>query len=223
MNSLQVIGLTHDLTKAWSIPKFPAANVGALLDGHWRNVAAVTKANQVVFDGLRTLAQHDRGLLKSTVGDYTQVTSDVLAGTTVQERATKQIEGAGQIYASGVARFLELSEIATKINVSAIDIFNARVVEGFDELKALFTGRAAPTPMRDTAPSITADPIGVTDEVSLIENDAVPLTATAAPRSAPRTAPRPAKAASRLARASRPASKKTPRVGKAAGRRTLRK
>ena len=62
MNSLQVIGLTHDLTKAWSIPKFPAANVGALLDGHWRNVAAVTKANQVVFDGLQALG--------SLCGDY---------------------------------------------------------------------------------------------------------------------------------------------------------
>ena len=78
---------------------------------------------------------------KSTVDDYTKVTSDVLTGTSVEERATKQVEVAGHIYASSVARLLELSDIAVKTNVSAMDILNVRVTEVFDEFRALFAGR----------------------------------------------------------------------------------
>jgi phasin family protein len=187
-------------------------------------VAAFTKANQVVFDGVRTLAQHNRELFTSTVGDYTQVTSDVLTGTSVQQKAMKQIEGAGRIYASSVALLNELSDIAVKTHVSTMDIFNARVTEGFDELKAMFTGRGAPTPVGITATS-TAAPIDVVDQVTLIENafDEVPLPAPGTPRSARRTARGPAKAAPRSARVSSPGSKRKARTGKAAGPRTKRK
>jgi hypothetical protein len=51
MNSLQAVGWTSantDLTKAWSIPKYPTLNVEALLEVHRKNVVALSKANQVV-------------------------------------------------------------------------------------------------------------------------------------------------------------------------------
>jgi phasin family protein len=202
MNSLQAAGFPFantDLTKAWSIPKFPSLNIEALLEVHRKNAAALTKANQVVFDGLKTLAQRERDLFKSTVDDYTKVTSDVLAGASVEERATKQADGARHIYASSVARFLELSDIAVKTNVSAVDILNARVTEVFDEFRALFAGRGAPTTATSVGPSITAEPIAVVEEVAPIGDAiaAVSPTATGTPPSAPRTAARAAKAASK--------------------------
>ena len=227
MNSLQAVGLTFantDLTKAWSIPKFPTLNVEALLEVHRKNVVALTKANQVVFDGLTTLARRERDLFKSTVDDYTKLTSDVLTGTSIEERATKQVDVAGHIYASSVARFLELWDIAVKTNVSAVDILNARVGEVFDEFRALFAGRGVPTTGSSAGPSITAVPIAVVEEVARIGNAvaAVPSTATGTPRSARRTAARAAKSASMTsARASKPASKTTARAAKAR-RRTSR-
>jgi phasin family protein len=229
MNSLQAVGLTFantDLTKAWSIPKFATLNVEALLEGHRKNVVALTKANQVVFDGLTTLARRERDLFKSTVDDYTKVTSDVLTGTSVEERATKQVDVAGHIYASSVARFLELSDIAVKINVSAVDILNARVTEVFDEFRALFAGRGAPTTATSVGPSITAEPIADVEEVAPIGDAiaAVSPTATGSPPSAPRTAARAAKAASKTStRASKAASKPSARAKAAARRRTSRR
>ena len=214
MNSLQAVGLTFantDLTKAWSIPKFATLNVEALLEGHRKNVVALTKANQVVFDGLSTLARRD--LFKSAVDDYTKVTSDVLTGTSVEERATKQADVAGHIYASSVARFLELSDIAFKTNVSAVEILNARVTEVFDEFRALFAARGAPTTATRAGPSITAEPIDVAEEVAPIGSAvaAVPSTATGTPRSAPKTSAQ-AKAASKTtARAAKAARRRTPR------------
>ena len=213
MNSFQAVGFpiaNTDLTKAWSIPMFPTLNVEALLDGHRKNVVAMTKANQIVFDGLKTLAQRERDVFKSTVDDYTTVSSDVLAGTSVQERATKQVDGAGHIYASSVARFLELSDIAVKTNFSAADILNARVTEMFDEFRALFAGRGAPASATSVGPSITAEPNAVVEDVAVFENSvaAVPSTATGAPGRA-------AKATLKTsARASKAASKRTGRAAK---------
>jgi phasin family protein len=223
MNSLQAAGFPFantDLTKAWSIPKFPALNIEALLEVHRKNAAALTKANQVVFDGLKTLAQRERDLFKSTVDDYTKVTSDVLAGASVEERATKQADGARHIYASSIARLLELSDIAVKTNVTAVDILNARVTEVFDQFRALFAGRGAPTTATSVGPSITAEPIVVVEEVAPIGNAvaAVEPTATSTRKTAPRTAARAAKAASKTS--ARAAPKTTARAAKAARRRT---
>ena len=56
MNSLQTVGwpfANTELTKVWSIPKFPMLNIEALLEVHRKNAAAWTQANRVVFDGLR--------------------------------------------------------------------------------------------------------------------------------------------------------------------------
>jgi phasin family protein len=228
MNSLQAASFplaNTDLTKAWSIFKFPSLNIEALLEVHRKNAAALTKANQVVFDGLKTLAQRERDLFKSTVDDYTKVTSDVLAGASVEERATKQADGARHIYASSVARLLELSDIAVKTNVTAVDILNARVTEVFDEFRALFAGRGAPTTATSVGPSITAAPIAVVEEVAPIGNAvaAVEPTATGSPKTAPRTAARATKAASKTsARASKAAPKTTAHAAKAARRRTSR-
>jgi hypothetical protein len=212
MNSFQAVGFPFaniDLTKAWFLPTFPTLGVAALLDGHRKNMVAVTQANQVVFDGLKTLAQRERDAFKSTVDDYTTVSSDVLTGTSVQERAAKQVDGAGHIYASSVARFLELSAIAVKTNFSTADILNARVTEMFDEVRTLFAGREAHASATSAGPSITAEPNAVVEDVAVIENAiaAVPSTATGAPGRA-------AKATSKTARASKAASKRTGRAAK---------
>ena len=147
------------------------------------------------------------------------MTSDVLTGASVEERATKQVDGAGRIYASSVAHFVELSDIAAKANVSAVDILHTRVAEMFDEFRALFGGRG--TTATSAEPLIAAEPVALVEEVAPIENAvaAVASTATGKPRSATRTT-RAAKALKTSASGSNAASKTTARVAKATRRRT---
>ena len=180
------------------------------------------KQTEFVSDGLKTFAQRERDLLQSTVDDFTTVTRDLLTGVSVEERAMKQVDGAGRIYASCVAHFVELSDIAVKTNVSAVNILNARVTEMFDEFRALLTGRGTTTTSAE--PSITAEPVALVEEVTVIENAeaAVPSAATGTPRSAPRTA-RAAKASKTSASGSKAALKTTARAAKATRRGTSRK
>ena len=59
MNLLQAAGFPFantDLTKAWVDPRLASA----LLEAQHKNAAALINANQVVFDGLKTLARRER-------------------------------------------------------------------------------------------------------------------------------------------------------------------
>ena len=205
MNSLQAASFPFanaDLTKAWGNFKLPSLNYGALLEAHRKNAAALTNANQVAFDGLKTLAQCQGDLFKTTVDDYSKVTSDVLAAASFEERATKQADAARHICVSTVARFRELSDIAVKANVTAVDILNARVTEAFDEFRALFAAPVAATTATSVAPtSVIAEPVAVVEEVAPVGNAVAPVepepTVTAARTTAPKTAAPAAKAARR--------------------------
>ena len=205
MNSLQAAGFPFantDLTKAWVNFNLPSLDIGALLETHRKNAAALTSANQVVFDGLKTLAQRQGDLFKTTVDDYSKVTSAVLAGASFEDRATKQADATRHIYVSTVDRFRELSDIAVKANVTAVDILSARVTEAFDEFRALFAAPVAPSSVSSVAlTSVIAEPVAIAEQVAPVGDAVVPVepkpTVTAAPTTAPKTAAPAAKAARR--------------------------
>jgi phasin family protein len=205
MNSLQAADFPFantDLTKAWVDFKLPSLDIGALLEAHRKNAAALTNANQVVFDGLKTLAQRQGDLFKTTVDDYSKVTSAVLAGASFEDRATKQADATRHIYVSTVDRFRELSDIAVKANVTAVDILSARVTEAFDEFRALFAAPVAPSSVTSVAlTSVIAEPVAIAEEVAPVGDAVVPVEpkpiVTAAPTTAPKTAAPAVKAARR--------------------------
>ena len=212
MNSFQASGfpfVNADLTRVWSNFKLPSLKIGELLELHRKNASALTNANQAVFDGLTTFAQRQGELLKATVNDCSKVTRDVLTGGSFEERATKQADAARHICVSSVACLQELSDIAMKTNVTAVDILNARVSEALDEFRSLFAASVAPTTVTTlAATSVIAEPVAVVEEIP--DADAVAAepavveevsdadaerSVGAAPTTAPKKAARPAKAA----------------------------
>jgi phasin family protein len=234
MNLLQAAGFPFantDLTKAWVDPRLASA----LLEAQHKNAAALINANQVVFDGLKTLARRERDLFESTVADYSKVTNDALALVSFEEKASQQADAARHIYESSVARLRELSDIAVKTNVTAIDILNARVTEVFDEFRALFAAAVEPTTTTSAGPpSVIAEPLGVIVEekvapvgnaVASVEPTATaePKTAARTAKSTPKTAAPTAKATPKTAaRAAKATSKMPARAAKTARRPTSR-
>ena len=229
MNLLQAAGFPFantDLTKAWVDSRLASA----LLEAHHKNAAALINANQVVFDGLKTLAQRERDLFESTVADYSKVTNDALALVSFEEKASKQADAARHIYESSVARFRELSDIAVKTNVTAIDILNARVTELFDEFRALFAAAVEPTTATSAGPpSVIAEPLGVVaeEEVAPVGNAVAPVdpTATAEPKTPARTAksiPKAARTAKSTPKTAAQTAKTTPKRAARAAKATRR-
>ena len=179
MNSLQVAGFPFaytDLTKAWVDFGLPLRNIGALFEAHRKNAAALTSANQVVVDGLKTLVQHQSDFVKATMGDYRKLTSDVPAGRSNEEGATNQADTARHVYLSSVGHVRELSDIVVKTNVTAAAILNARVTEAFDDLKAVFGTPVALTDKRSVASTEDiAEHIAVGEYAPVEEVKAEPL------------------------------------------------
>ena len=195
MNLFQAPGFPFanaDLTKTWVSFKLPSFKMDALFEVHRKNAEALTNANHVVFDGIMRMAQRQGELFTTTVNDYSKVTRDVLAGASFEERATKQADAAQHIHVSTFARFRELSDIAVKANVTAVDILNGRVAEAFDELRALFVAPVAHTTTTSLAPmSVIAEPDAVVEEVAPVGDAVVPVepkpTVIAPPTTAPKT------------------------------------
>lgn len=225
MNSFQAAGFSFanpDLAKAWTGFRLPSLGIDALLQVHRNNAAALTNAGQVMFDGLKTLAQHQGESFKITVDHYGKLTSGVMAGASFEERTARQVDAARHMCVSSVVRFQELSDIAVKTNIAAADILNARVSSAFDELRALFAAPVTPPAVAAIAtPPVTDEPPAAAEAVSdAIAAEPLPL-AEAVPDdnavaavepepadSAPTTAPKPKKAARSAKAARRPTSRR---------------
>jgi phasin family protein len=123
-----------------SLQALPFLPMSALREAQRKNAAALTNASQVVIECLQTLAQRQAQLFKNTLDDYSKVTRDVLAGTSFEERVTNQANVSRHVF----GHLRELSDIAVKANVTAIDILNGRITEAFDELKSMFAEPLAP-------------------------------------------------------------------------------
>lgn len=175
MNSFQAAGFSFantDLARMWSPLKLPSIRIEELFEVHRKNASALTSANQVVFDGLTTLAQRQGELIKATVKDCSKVTYDVMRSASFPERAVTHAEAARDICVSSVAGLQALSDIVLKTNVTAVDILNARVSEALAEVRALFADPAAHTNATTAAaPLAIAEQATVAEEV--LEEDAV--------------------------------------------------
>lgn len=169
----------------------PSLTIATLIEAQHKNAAALGSANQAAIDGLKTLVQRQGFLLTASVDTYTRVTSDLLAAQSLEERAAKQADATRDAYVSIVARFRELSDILIETNVTAMGIVNARIVEAFGELKALFAPPVAATAAPAAAvaePAVAAleEVVAVETAISPVEPD--PATVTATPTPAPEVA-----------------------------------
>jgi phasin family protein len=133
--------------------KLPSLTIATLLEAHHKNAAAWGSANLAVFDGLQTLAQRQGSLVAESVDVCTQATKGLLAAGSFEEKATKQADVTRDAYVSIVARFRELSDIVIDANAAAIGIVNARIIEAFGELRALFAPPIATTAAASDAPA----------------------------------------------------------------------
>jgi phasin family protein len=148
------------LSRLWASFRLPSIGTELLLETYRKNAAAWTRANQVAFDGLATVAQRHGDLLKTTVDECGKAASDVLAAPSFEAKATRQAEAARHIYDLNVGRFRELCDIAGRSSVDAGDILRARMAEAFDEFRALFGAQvdAATEPTAAVPVPVLANP-----------------------------------------------------------------
>jgi phasin family protein len=198
MNLFQAAGFPFSnagLSKTWVGLGSPSFKMDTLFEMHRKNADAVVSANYVVLDGLNRLAQRQGELFAATVNDYTKVTRDVLAGASLEEKASSQ-DAVRHVYASSVASLRELSDIAVNTNVTVADILTNRVKEAFDEFGVLLGKPVATTASSVAATAVVAEPVGSVEEAPVsVEATLVEAVPTVSPseKTEPKKAMPPAK------------------------------
>ena len=119
--------------------KFPGVDSEALIENQRRNLEAVTKANQVAFEGAQAVVQYQAEILRRTMDETTKAVQEMSKPGKIEDVWAKQAELLKGAYEQGLANLRALTELSTKVNAEAADLLTHRVSDSLGELKGAFT------------------------------------------------------------------------------------
>ncbi len=118
---------------------FPGVDSEALIENQRRNLEAVTKANQVAFEGAQAVVQYQVEIVRRTMDETTKAVQEMSQPSKIEDVWAKQAELLKGAYEHGLANLRALTELSTKANAEAADLLTHRVSDSLGELKGAFT------------------------------------------------------------------------------------
>jgi phasin family protein len=118
--------------------KFPGVDSEALIENQRRNLEAVTKANQVAFEGAQAVVQCQVEILRQTMDQTTKAVQAISQPSKIEDVWARQAELLKEVYEHGLANLRALTELSTKVNAKAADLLTDRVSDSLGELKGAF-------------------------------------------------------------------------------------
>jgi phasin family protein len=80
-------------------------------------------------------------MFRSAMEDFSKHGSEVLAASTLEEKAAKQIDFAKKSYELAIANTKELADLYTKSQTQAFEALNTRIAELTEEVKAALAAK----------------------------------------------------------------------------------
>jgi phasin family protein len=118
--------------------KFPGVDATALVESQQRNVEAITKINQIAFEGIQAIMQRQSEILRETMDETTKAVQSFSKTDKPEDVWAKQADLLKDSYEHGLSNLRELTELSTKTNTQAADLLTHRVADGLNELKGAF-------------------------------------------------------------------------------------
>ena len=129
-----------DFFKSFSDFKVPSVDFNNVFAIHRRNLEAFSAANQVVSEGFQAYARRQAEITQENVERTLEAAKELFSASTPEAGVAKQTQFAKDLLQRSVDNMRELSEMASKSNVEAIDLLSKRAVETIEEF-----GKAAGT------------------------------------------------------------------------------
>lgn len=124
-----------DLTKLMGETRIPGVDWQELLAAQQKNLAALTEANQVIFQGAQAVVQREVEVLQKAMAELAQASRDLASEADPKAQADKRVTLARASFEAALENMRELAELAGRSNREALDVINKRALEGFDEIK----------------------------------------------------------------------------------------
>ncbi len=123
-----------DFFKSFGEFKVPQVDFNNVFAIHRRNLEAFSAANQVVSEGFQAYARRQAEIAQENMEKVLEAGKNVFSATSPEVGVAKQTEFAKDLLQRSVDNMRELSEMASKSNVEAIDLLSKRAVESIEEL-----------------------------------------------------------------------------------------
>lgn len=129
----------NDFSKFFVTGKTPNLDLDGVFAAQRKNLEAFTAANQVAFEGVKTVAQRQAEIARTAIENFTKATKELSAVATPEEKLVKQTDLAKSGFEAAITNLRDISDTLQKAHVEAASLINKRVVAGLEELKDAFT------------------------------------------------------------------------------------
>jgi phasin family protein len=128
-----------DFAKMMEDYQLPGVDWQEVMASQQKNVEALTKANQVLFEGAQAVIQREVEILQQAMQDFAEASRDLMQEGDAQAQAKKRLELAKASFETALQNMRELAELATRSNREALELINRRAIEGFEEIRRAVT------------------------------------------------------------------------------------
>lgn len=118
-------------------------DVESIAEAQRKNLEAMTQANRLAVEGMRTLAQRQAEIMQHAFEEASVLWRDLLLPTAPEERVLKHTEAAKQAFEKSVANLRELNELGAKTGIDVFSVMARRVSESFDDVRLYAKKQAA--------------------------------------------------------------------------------
>ena len=131
---------------SFNLPSFnlPSVDSGALAESQRKNLEAMTKANQVAFEGVQTIVQRQAEILRQGMDEATKAVQELSKPGKPADIWVAQTEMLKEAYELALANLHEITALGTKWNGEAAEVLSHRISDGLDELRGAFKEEQKP-------------------------------------------------------------------------------
>jgi phasin family protein len=132
-----------DLSKMMKDYQVPGVDWQELMAAQQKNVEALTKANQVLFEGAQAVMQREAEILQKAMQEFAEASRALLQEGDPRAQTQKRLELAKASFEAALRNMRELAEMAGRANQEALETINQRALESFDEIRSAIAQKRA--------------------------------------------------------------------------------
>jgi len=114
---------------------FAGFDSNAVIETHRKNLEAVTKANQMAFEGAQAVVERQVEILRQSAEEAAKAVRELSQPGKPADKLVAQTEMVKDAYEAALANLRELVELSVKSNTAAAEVLNHRFADGLDEFK----------------------------------------------------------------------------------------
>ena len=124
-----------DFSKLMKDFQIPGVDWQEVMASQQKNVAALTRANQLMLEGAQAVVQREMEILQKAMAEAVEASQELMKQGDPKASAARRLELARASFEAALNNMRELAEMASRSNREALEVINQRALESFEEIR----------------------------------------------------------------------------------------